>query len=490
MNMTHRTLLTAAVALILAAVPGIPARAKITLPDIISDNMVLQQNTTVNLWGHAAPASAVTITVSWPEADTVTVTAGPDGLWLARVDTPAASFEPRTITVDDRESSVTIGNILIGEVWLCSGQSNMEMPLQGFWDCPVEHSAELIATSGRWKGVRVVKVPKTPALTPQDETPGKWMVSSPENAPGFTAVGYTFAQMLTTVLDVPVGIIDCSWGGASVEGWSPRELLDTYPDIDVDGTFRDFEAPEYGWQWSFQLPMIMYNGMLHPLRNYTIKGFLWYQGCANVGRHGTYAERLGNMVAHWRGLWREGDIPFYMVELAPFFNWEDNGISVALLREAQFKASRQIPNSGIVGTNDLVYPWEEQQIHPSRKQEVGERLAYMALNKTYGYTTIACEGPACSGVDFEGDTAVVRFDNDGEGLSPWTDLTGFEIAGEDRVFHPAEARIDRGMKRVLVRSDEVPSPVAVRYCFRNFLPGSLRGSRLLPAYPFRTDDWQ
>ncbi|MCD8312716.1 MAG: sialate O-acetylesterase [Bacteroidales bacterium] len=478
------SIITAAV----AATIGTQAQAKVTLPDIISDNMVLQQSTSANLWGKAAPNSEVTVTVSWSDR-TYGCTADSEGRWIVKVDTPAASYEPQSLTISDGEDSVTLSNILIGEVWFCSGQSNMEMPLDGFRDCPVEHSAEIIATSGKWKGIRVATVPKTPALEPQEETPGKWKVSSPENAPEFSATGYTFAMMLNSVLDIPVGIINCSWGGASVEGWSPRELLDTYPDIDVDATFKDFEIPEYGWQWSYTFPMIMYNGMLHPLRNYTIKGFLWYQGCANVGAHETYPDRLNNMVTWWRNLWQEGDIPFYIVEIAPW-NYGGDGLQGARFRECQMKASQLITNSGIVCTNDLVYPYEADQIHPCRKQEVGNRLAYLALNKTYGYDNLTCQGPQYKDMTIENGRAIITFYNDEQGFSPWHDAAGFEIAGEDRVFRPAHAEVINWEQKVVVWSDEVPDPVAVRYCFKDFQIGGLTGGRNLPAFPFRTDDWE
>ncbi len=471
----------------LAAAMMTTARATVVLPDIMSDNMVLQQSTTVNLWGKAAPSSKVTVTLSWDDSE-YSCKAGKDGAWIIGVPTPEAGFEPQQITISDKDGSVELSNVLIGEVWLCSGQSNMEMPLAGFWDCPIENSMEIIAESGRYPAIRVANVPKTPALEPQEETPGKWQVSNPNDAAWFTAVGYTFAKMLYTVLDVPVGIISCSWGGASVEGWSSRETLADYPDVDVDATFKDYEQPEYGWQWPYYLPMIMYNGMLHPLRHYTIKGFLWYQGESNVGKHATYAERLGRMVAEWRGLWGQGDIPFYMAELAPYIYGGD-GTSGARLRESQHKAAATIPNSGIVCTNDLVYPYEYDQIHPAQKEEVGQRFAYLALNKTYGYNGLMCEGPSYKEMEISGGEVTLSFNNCDYGLSPWHDIAGFEVAGEDRVFHPAEARVICGVNKIVVSSEEVPAPVAVRYCFQDFLIGSVTGQYNFPLTPFRTDDW-
>ena len=453
-------------ALALAAGTGFSS-AKIRLPEIIGDNMVLRQNSEVNMWGFAGAGSRIAISPDWCDS-TFSAVCDSDGKWKAVVSTPAGSMMPHRVRItetDFREASdsITLDNILIGEVWFCSGQSNMEMPLDGFWDCPVEGSAEEIALSGRHAGQ-------------------------------FSAAGYHFAKALNAVLNVPVGIISCSWGGSSLEGWLPEDIVSGYPDIDC----RVSEPAEgnKGWNWDAHTPFVMYNGMLFPLKNYTVSGFLWYQGETNVGRHDTYAARLQTLAAHWRGLWGQGELPFYLVELAPYRYGESNdgnrkgGISGALLREAQFEAARSIPNSGIVCTNDLAYPYEDIQIHPCRKKEVGQRLAWLALNRAYGFGSIDCEGPVFREMEIIGNEAVLRFDNDRNGFSPWHDLEGFEIAGEDRIFHKAEAYVVPGQKCVKVSSEAVDRPVAVRYCFRDFCPGNLTGSRNLPAFPFRTDDWQ
>lgn len=466
--------------------------AEIRLPEIIGDGMVMQQQASVNIWGEATENASIIISTSWNDR-TYTAECDPDGHWITRIDTPEAGMTPQSITISEipagtghslkkAVSSVSVGNILIGEVWFCSGQSNMEMPLDGFWDCPVEGSAEEIAMSGRMKGIRMVNIPKTGAAVPQERVSGKWMVSSPENTRWFSATAYYFARMLHDVLGIPVGIINCSWGGSAVEGWLPENILSDYDDIDCD-----LQVPEDG-NWQASTPMIMFNGMLHPLRHYTVKGICWYQGESNVGRHGTYSDRLQTMVSTWRTLWGQEKLPFYIVEIAPY-RYGGDGTAGARLREAQFRASRMIPDCGIVCTNDLVYPYESGQIHPCRKEEVGKRLAYMALNRTYGFSDIDCEGPVFREMRTEGDEVLLYFDNDRAGFSPWNGIEGFEIAGEDRVFHPASASILPGKKCVKVRSDEVKAPVAVRYCFKDFCPGNLTGARNLPAYPFRTDDW-
>ena len=486
-------------ALVLAAGTGFSS-AKIRLPEIIGDNMVLRQNSEVNFWGFAKAGTHIVISPDWCDS-TFSAVCGSDGEWEASVSTPAGSMIPHRLRITETDSrgkkasdSITLDNILIGEVWFCSGQSNMEMPLDGFWDCPVEGSAEEIALSGKHDGIRMVTIPKTGALSPQSTVGGSWKTCCPENAGQFSAVGYHFAKTLNAVLNIPVGIISCSWGGSSLEGWLPEEIVSGYPDIDC-GVSEPSEGNK-GWNWDAHTPFIMYNGMVWPLRNYTVSGFLWYQGETNVGRHSTYASRMQTLVTHWRGLWGQGELPFYLVELAPYRYGEGSdgsrqgGISGALLREAQFKAARSIPNSGIVCTNDLAYPYEDIQIHPCRKKEVGQRLAWLALNRAYGFGSIDCEGPVFREMEVVGNEAVLRFDNDRNGFSPWYGLEGFEIAGEDRMFHKAEAHVIPGQKCVKVSSEAVKKPVAVRYGFRDFCSGNLTGARNLPAFPFRTDDWQ
>ncbi len=460
------------------------ASAKITLPDIVSDNMVLQHSTQAALWGHAAPKSEVKITVSWNNT-LYTTKADKDGAWIIKVDTPAASYDIQSLTISDKDDTKELKNILNVSLRFGSGESNMEMPMMGFNDAPVNDADRFIALSTQQKYVRMAKVPKHPALTPLEQCPGKWEISSPETTAWFSATGYFFSLMLQQVLDVPVGFINCSWGGASVEGWSPKELLQDYSDVDIDNYFNDFVAPEEGWQWSYTYPMIMYNGMLHPLRNYTIKGFVWYQGCSNVGKHDVYPERLARMVEHWRGLFGQGELPFYQVEIAPYIWYGDSG---ARFRECQHKACALIPNSGIITTNDLVDPDEYDNIHPANKQGVGERLAYLVINKTYGHEGIIADAPKYVRMEVEGSTAMIFFDNT-TGFSPWHSFTGFEIAGEDRVFYPANATLNPGEDKIKVSAEQVSSPVAVRYCFRDFLIGNLTGSRHNPVHPFRTDDW-
>jgi sialate O-acetylesterase len=473
----NRSLLTAL--LLFALLP--PLSAKLKLPAQIGDNMVLQQQTQACLWGEATPGSEVKIIASW-DAQT-TVKAASNGRWKAGIPTPPATYSPQTIVVRDNNDEVTIGNVLIGEVWFCSGQSNMEMPLRGFNRSPVDNANIAIAEAGNYPGIRMATIPQNEAYEPQEYAGGQWKESNPGNAPEFSAAAYHFALRMNRTMRVPIGIIHCSWGGSRVEGWMPREMLEELGE-DLSRIKEQGPRPVY------LKSMIMYNGMLHPLTNYTVKGFLWYQGCSNVDHHDVYAERMAMMVKLWRKLWGLGDIPFYYVEIAPYnHDRTSEGVNGALLREAQFKAMSIIPNSAMITTNDLAKPYETGQVHPSNKTDIGERLAWLALNKTYGYKGIAADYPRYEKMEISGSAIKVHFADAPQGfLIRKGGYEGFEIAGPDRVFHAARATPMMGGAVVFVTSDSVPNPAAVRYCFRNFQVGNLSSSGM-PAIPFRTDSW-
>ncbi len=487
--MKNSTFLKLAAAAFAAATAVFPAEAKIELPQILSDHMVLQRDAAANLWGKAAPSSKVTVKASW-STEEYSVKSDKGGNWKIAVKTPAASYTPYSITVADKDGSVTLNDVLVGIVWLCGGQSNMEMPLNGFWACPVEGALDEIALSGQFRDkIRLVKIPKTGALSPQETVEGSWQVSSPENTAQFTAVGWHFAKALNAVLDVPVGLLSCNWGGSAVESWIPEEIVRTYPENTLPtGQYAPKKDPDGGYNCGNAY--IMYNGMIYPVHNYTIAGYIWYQGETNAGGYGWYAERLAKMVGVWRDLWGQGELPFYEVELAPYIYGGDGTVG-AKIREAQRKAVGIIPNSGIVCTNDLAYSYEYDQIHPCKKAEVGRRLAYLALSRTYGQNGIPYNEPVYKSMEIKGGAIEVSFYNDNNGFSPWHDITGFEIAGEDKVFYPAQAVLSgSGGRKVTVSSDKVPAPVAVRYCFKDFQIGNLTGNCNLPLVPFRTDSWE
>lgn len=463
------------------------ADAKIVLPDLISDNMVLQQQTSATLWGKATPKSAIEIKGSWSE-EIFKATTRDDSTWQVKVATPKASFTPQTIVITEtggkHANSVKLGNVLIGEVWYAGGQSNMEMPLSGFWNCPVGDASEEIATASEWASkIRMATVPKTGAVTPQEWVNGcKWQVPSPSTAKSMSATAWFYAQMMERVLQVPVGILTVAWGGSSVEGWTPREILSTYKDIDIE---KELKRGWNGRWWEWYTPLIMYNGMLHPVRHYTIRGFIWYQGEANVGKD-TYFDRMKTMIRVFRNEFggTPAQLPFYLTEIAP---WEGYGEwnSAPELRDAQHRLGREVENAGCIITNDLVESYEARQIHPHEKRQVGYRLAWMALNRTYGMKEINTDYPEYDHSTASNDTVRLFFKRADNGFSRMDDIRGFEIAGADGKYYPAKAIVKENDLSVYVFSKDVAEPWGVRYGYRAFMPDNLQSTYGLPVVPFK-----
>lgn len=458
------------------------AQAELRLASLVSDNMVLQQNTDARLWGSATPGATVTVAPSWGEA--VAVKAAKDGSWMASVPTPAASYDPAKIEfTTSAGDKATVSNVLIGEVWLASGQSNMQMPLKGFPGCSVQDGLDEAINAKDIPGVRMFNVPMVQNYEPQDACGGHWMTTENyRDAMEFSATAWFFAKSLSRALDVPVGIVNCSYGGSRVESWTPRDMLEGYSDVSL--AQYDIEA-----MTDYLRPMLMYNAMFRPIERYTYKGIIWYQGCSNVGQHENYPVRLAAMVERWRAEMGLGEIPFFYVEIAPYDYESGDYASGARLREAQYKAQSLIPNSGMVCTNDLAEPFELHNIHPRRKAPVGQRLSYMALNRTYGHDNVCDSGPEYAGWKAKGNEAWVAFKNLPMGICRNYMLEGFELAGPDRVFHPATGWLHWQTNEIVLTADGVDEPIAVRYGFGDFKPGTLIGGNEQPAVPFRTDDW-
>lgn len=470
-------------AALLLSVPFI-VEAKIELPDIVGDNMVVQQKSDARLWGWATPGSTITVSGSWNPAKTVTAKTSDNGRWDVELPTPEASFNNYTINIKGDGSDVTLNNVAVGEVWFCSGQSNMEMPLRGFWTQPVEGAVEAIAYAGKYPHIRMAKVPKRMSYKPEDKVESPWKVSNPENAYDFSALAYFYAQSLSDILNVPVGIINCAYGGSKVEGWQSREQLANYPEWDVDKEAADPSINEW------ERINVMYNAMLHPLIGYTIKGFLWNQGESNVGKEDTYPYHQKDMVTDWREKWGLGELPFYFVEL-PGWNYDNpEATNAAIFRECQHKAAEITPNSEIVCTSDLVYPYEVNDIHARKKKEIGERLAFMAAGKTYGIKGMPTEYPTFKSMTVDGNKAVLSFNNAWDGFSPNQELEGFEAAGADKVFHPAIAKENPKTLNIEIECPEIDKIEAVRYNFKNFAIGKVYNVLGLPLVPFRTDNWE
>lgn len=462
------------------------ARAEIRLPAQMSDNMVLQQQTEANLWGWAEAGESLSVTTSWDNTK-YNATADASGRWVVTLNTPKGGFEEQSITISTRKQKVSLDHVLIGEVWLCSGQSNMEMTVNGFMNCAVEGSAQDIAEAMDWKGrIRYLTVPRTTAFAPLDSVAGTWQESLPSTVGGFGAVGYYFAQNLTRNLQVPVGIINNAWGGSTVEGWLPKEIIAELGYPTDEETIRQ----KFGMEMLF--PMIMYNGQFWPIRDYTVKGVLWYQGCSNTNFADTrmdYANRLLKMVNHWRKVKRQPDMPVYQMMLAQYGNGKPKEIEFPILREQQMRAA-EADSLVYCGTIlDVFVPHEINQIHPSNKRIVGRRLSYMALANTYKIKGFAKEPLKYSGYEIDDDEIILSFSNFNEvgGLGRIYDIKGVEICGADLVWHEADVKTDPYGNTIKVSSPEVESPVAVRYGWRNFMECTLVGANGLGGYPFRTD---
>lgn len=458
--------------------------AKVRPSAMIGDNMVLQQKAHARIFGEADPGSTVVVTPSWNNMP-YTTTTDRTGKWCLAIDTPEGSFDKHSITISDGEP-LTVSNVLVGEVWLASGQSNMQMPLKGFPGCCTEGGYDEIASArDEADKIRFFTVPLTQSYTPVDTVNASWAVPSPETAPEFSALAWHLAKRMSDVLNVPVGIVSAAYGGAKVESWTPKELLETYPDVSLDP--KDIEPMVH-----YLRPMLMYNAMFVPIKDYTYKGILWYQGCSNVSTYQTYAERLEAMVKHWRDEIAIGDIPFYCVEIAPYEYGDPSEKGKApLLREAQRKAVERIPNSGIICTNDLVKPYERFNIHPSDKAAAGKRLCDLVLNKTYDKKQFPVDSPRYKSHRFKDGAAWVAIDSPCDGICRNYDIHGFEIAGPDKIFHPADSVwLHWQTNEMVISSKAVPQPVAVRYGWRDFLPGNLHAGNYLPLIPFRTDDWE
>lgn len=456
------------------------AQAKVELPSILSDNMVLQQKAQVALWG-TATGKTVTITASWSKAKTV-VKPGADGKWFARIATPEAGG-PYELCFNDGEKTV-VKNILIGEVWFCSGQSNMEMPMRGWGGQPIEHATECIMKAKPSTPIRMVNFKHGFSTVPVYESKETWQENTPEVVYECSATAYFFALKMQEILNVPIGIITADWGGSSIEAWMRRDILEKEFPGEFDTAFLDTADNS---QLKRTTPSVLYNGILCALMPYTFKGMLWYQGEENRLRPEQYVRLQPRFVQMIREDFQNPDAPFYFVQIAPYkYSGEGRPFTSGYFFEAQQKTLALIPHCGMVPTVDL---GNYNFIHPPKKMEVGNRLAMMALVNDYGIKGLHPNAPYYKSVTFDGGKALITVDVEKSvGLIPASvPVSGFELAGEDRVFHPATASAFRD--QITVECPEVSAPVAVRYCFRNWGEGTLFNVNGIPLLPFRTDDW-
>lgn len=448
--------------------------AEIKLPAIFCDNMVLQQQTDALIWGEAAKNSKVRITTSWNGKNYTAHTAN-DGTWKLKVSTPKAGG-PFEITLSDGKA-LKLKNVLIGEVWVCSGQSNMVMPMKGYRNQPVLGSSDAIALSSN-PNIRLFTVKKTASLDPLNDFIGTWKICEPENVSEFSAIAYYFGLMLQKALNVPVGLINTSWGGTRIEPWISESGIKNF-----DWVKLPEKKPVE--KLSPQTPTVLFNAMINPIVGYGIKGAIWYQGESNHDEPHEYQKLMSGLIENWRSVWGIGEFPFYYMQIAPF-NYGQEGHNSAYLREAQLKASTAIPNIGMACIMDI---GEKDCIHPAHKETGSKRLALLALAQTYGIKGIVSQSPVLKEMKVAEGVVKLTFDNAPNGLTSYgKELSCFEVAGANKRFYPARAIITG--TGITLMSPSVPEPVAVRYAFKDYIVGDLFSTEGLPVSSFRTDEWE
>jgi sialate O-acetylesterase len=444
---------------------------QIRLPAIFSDNMVIQQQADVSLWGWSSPGEKIWITTSWNNSTDSAMTTG-NARWKINIKTPAAGG-PYTITFK-ASNTIVLNNVMLGEVWVCSGQSNMEWSsLNGL----PEMDKELPNSTNT--NIRLFHIPKTTSAYPQDNCAGTWKNCTPDNLKSFSAVAYYFGKKLQKELNVPIGLINTSWGGTPAEVWTPQEVVES------DAVLKEAASklPQTDW-WPTTAGM-NYNAMIAPITNFSIAGAIWYQGESNVPTAASYTKLMNAMIDSWRKAWNK-EIPFYYVEIAPFKYGEKN--TSALLREAQTKTLAH-PKTGMAVITDLVE--DVKDIHPRQKEGVGNRLAGWALADTYNKQGIVYKSPMYKNMEVNKNKAIVYFDNAQDGLmlkAGDKKATEFYIAGDDKTFLPADVKIEND--HVILSNKQIKTPVAVRFSFSNTGIGNIFSKAGLPVNPFRTDDWE
>lgn len=499
----HTIRLTGGLAFVLAL--SMAARADVRLNGLFTDNMVLQQGVAAPIWGWAADGEKITIEINGKKVEAV----GKDGKFSAKLPKLKASSNPTTLTVKGN-NTIELKNVLVGEVWIASGQSNMEWPLRASFE-----SKSAIEASAN-PNIRLYTVPKNKQEKPVDDVKAAWQECSSNTVPNFSAVAYFFGRDLQKALNVPIGLIHTSWGGSPAEVWMSEEVLAANPEYKRDVLDKyDSDAAKYktdlaAWekekaaaekeQKSFAKPRPnlgwrpteLYNGMIAPLLPYAIKGAIWYQGESNAGHHQQYRTLFPDMIKNWRKDWGQGDFTFLAVQLAPWDKSKKRTVEQitaapeesdwAALREAQVHTGQVLPKYGVAVITDV---GDKDDIHPTKKEPVGARLALQAEKIAYGKKVVA-DGPTFKSMTVKGNEAVLSFDNVGGGLEPKEgELKGFAVAGEDGKFVWAKAHVDG--KTVVVSAPGVEKPRTVRYGWADFPVVNLSNKEGLPASPFRTD---
>ena len=450
---------------------GGPSWCKIRIPSILASGMVLQQQTIVNIWGWAAPGEVVTIKASWLVEDASAET-GANGKWLIRIPTGKAGG-PHKISLQG-ENTIVLTDILFGEVWVCAGQSNMEFTINNLGGWIFFGPGKKNLKKNDYAKIRLCRVNPATADLPADSCDVVWQHASMRTVSDFSAAAWFFGQCLYDWLEVPVGLISSSIGGTPAEAWTDRSYMA------ADPALHYYLSSPNGQHWEAGKASVLYNSMIHPLTNFRIKGAIWYQGESNIYDADLYGNLFRTMIVNWRQAWGQGDFPFYFVQIAPYA-YKDSDVSAAYLREAQEKAL-SLPNTGMVVTMDI---GDVIDIHPKKKQEVGERLALYALAKVYGKEQVFCAGPVVKKVTKEDNRFRISYDNAGSLVCRAGNPAGFAVAGPEGQFSPARAAIEGNV--VIVSSDSIADPVFLRYAFNDTASVNLFNQAGLPAAPFRTD---
>ncbi|MCM4157258.1 sialate O-acetylesterase [Gramella sp. AN32] len=480
-----------------------PCKAEIKLPPLVGNHMVLQQNSEVNLWGWASPDEKIKIELGW-EDEIINIVADANGNWKVQINTPTADNKSYQIKLTG-EIAITLSDVKLGEVWICSGQSNMYFTLgkQGdSWKTGVMNYKEDVKAAN-YPNIRLFTVEVNASQTPEKDVEGSWQLCTPQNAYYFSAVAYYFGRSLYQDLKVPIGLISSSWGGTKAESWTSKDILQKnqnflpilkrhaekeknyydkleqyYTSILSKSDFQKAVEKPSRWEENKD-PYVLYNAMIHPLINYTIKGAIWYQGESNADRAYQYRTLFPAMIENWRDVWNQEDFPFYFVQIAPHRSQNPE------IREAQLIAFKGMTNTGMVVTTDIGNPTD---IHPRNKKTVGERLSYWALAKTYNKKDINFSGPIYDHFEKKGKKIQIFFNYAENGLkAEEKELSEFEIAGTDQKFYSAKAEIKKNT--IIVSSEKVKDPVAVRFAWKASPNPNLYNSAGLPASPFRTDNW-
>ena len=449
----------------------LPLMAAVRLPSILGENMVVQRDQPLPIWGWDEAGTEVTVKFAGNEA---TAKAAEDGKWTVRL--PATDkIGPHRLTVVGT-SQVELNGILVGEVWLCSGQSNMEWLVKRSKDAAKE------IADARHAQIRHIKIPHNATQDVQNDVPSEgWQVCSPDTVGDFTAVGFFFGRHLHGELNVPVGLIGSNWGGTRIEPWTPPAGFQQVPGLRyIADHLENYPEKLDNGQVNHQSALALYNGMIHPLIPFAIRGVIWYQGESNRGEGMVYHDKMKALIHGWRHVWNNANLPFYFVQLAPF-RYDGNVESLPEIWEAQAE-TLAVPGTGMAVTMDIGDPAD---IHPANKQDVGKRLALWALAKTYGRNDTVYSGPIYKSHRIVADRVHVQFDHVGGGLvsRDGQPLTHFEVAGDNGVFMPANAKIEGD--EVIVFADAVDRPSAIRFAWHQEAEPNLSNKEGLPSAAFR-----